>query len=77
MGLDTGSIFKQPVLCAHCNEHYLFTLRMIADGSDLKCPCCGNAICIGNIEYEPLLREVRNRLHEIDCASAAPAFDRR
>jgi Fe2+ or Zn2+ uptake regulation protein len=77
MGLDTGSIFKRPVLCEHCNEHYLFTLRTIAHGSDLKCPSCGNAICIDNSEYEGLLRDVRNALHEIDCASLAPAVDRR
>ena len=77
MGLDTGKIFKRPVLCAHCDEHYLFTLRAIAAGSELKCPSCGNAICIGNSEYEPLLRDVRHTLHEIDCASLAPAFGRR
>ena len=65
------------VLCAHCNEHYLFTLRAIADGSELKCPCCGNAICIGNSDYEPLLRDVRNTLHEIDCAALTLAFGRR
>ena len=74
MGLDTGSIFKRPVLCAHCNEHYLFTLRAIAASSELKCPCCGNTIYIGNSNYEALLRDVRHTLHEIDCASFAPAF---
>jgi DNA-directed RNA polymerase subunit RPC12/RpoP len=77
MGLDTGKIFKQPVRCGRCDEHYLFTLRAIADGSELKCPSCSNAICIGNSEYELLLRDVRHRLREIDCASLAPAFDRR
>lgn len=76
MGLDTGSIFKQPVRCAHCNEDFLFTLRTIAEGSELKCPACGQAICIGNSNYESLLRDVRHILHEIDSASLAPAFDR-
>ena len=31
MGLDAGRVLKRPVLCPHCNEEYLFTLRAIAD----------------------------------------------
>jgi transcription elongation factor Elf1 len=77
MGLDTGSIFKQAITCAHCNEDSLFTLRAIAKGAELKCPSCGEAICIGDSNYEPLLRDVRNALNEIDRASLGPAVDRR
>ena len=76
MGLDAGRVLKRSVLCPHCNEDYLFTLRAIADSSELKC-CCGNTIYIGNSNYEALLRDVRHTMHEIDCASFAPAFGRR
>jgi hypothetical protein len=30
MGLDAGAVLKRSVLCPHCNEDYLFTLRVIA-----------------------------------------------
>jgi hypothetical protein len=76
MHLDTGRIFKRPVLCAHCNEHYLFTLRAIAESRELNCPACRTPICLADSDYELLLRDVRNRLHEIDCASLIHAFDR-
>jgi hypothetical protein len=35
---------------------------------------CGNTICLGNGDYEPLLREVKHTLQEIDCASLAAVF---
>ena len=76
MGLDTGSIFKWPVLCGSCHEDYLFTLRAIAESSQLKCLSCSNIIAIDSADYEPPLSEVRNRLLEIDSASLVPAFDR-
>jgi hypothetical protein len=44
MGLDTGTVFKRSVLCPHCNEDYLFTLRAIADNPELKCRGCGGSI---------------------------------
>jgi hypothetical protein len=35
MGLDTGAVLKRSVLCPHCNEDYLFTLRAIADNREM------------------------------------------
>jgi hypothetical protein len=75
MRLDTGRIFKRPVLCGSCNEDYLFTLRAIAQSSQLTCPACGHLICMDDAAHEPLVREVKNSLRDIDSASAAPAFD--
>ena len=37
MGLDAGTVLKRSVLCTHCNEAYLFTLRAIADNPELRC----------------------------------------
>jgi hypothetical protein len=45
MGLDTGAVFKRPVLCPHCNEDYLFTLRAIAYSQELRCHGCGAIDC--------------------------------
>ncbi len=74
MGLDTGAVFKQSVLCPHCNENYLFTLRAIADNPELKCHGCGGSIRLRDSVYEPLLREVRNTLDTIDSAQLTPTF---
>ena len=72
MGLDTGSVFKRPILCPHCNEDYLFTLRAIADNPELRCYGCGKSIRLGNSVYEPLVSDVRTTLEAID--SAPPSF---
>jgi hypothetical protein len=72
MGLDAGRILKQSVLCPHCNEDYLFTLRAIADNPELRCHGCGGTIGLSHRFYEPLLRDVRKTLDEID--SAPPSF---
>jgi hydrogenase maturation factor HypF (carbamoyltransferase family) len=72
MGLDTGAIFKRPVLCPHCNEDYLFTLRVIAYNQELRCPCCGGSIRLSDDVYESLLSDVRNTLEAIDCAQLMP-----
>jgi len=72
MGLDTGSVFKRPILCPHCNEDYLFTLRAIADNPELRCCGCGNSIRLGDSVYEPLVSDVRTTLEAID--SAPPSF---
>jgi hypothetical protein len=66
MGLDTGTVFKRSVLCPHCNEDYLFTLRAIADNPELKCHGCGGSIRLGDSVYKPLLSEVRNTLEAVD-----------
>ena len=74
MGLDTGTVFKRSVLCPHCNEDYLFTLRAIADNPELKCHGCGGSIRLGDSVYKPLLSEVRNTLEAIDTAQLTPTF---
>jgi hypothetical protein len=74
MNLDTGQIFKQPVLCPHCNEERLFTLRAIADSPKLRCPGCGNSIYMSRSIYEPLIREVRKALAAIDSVPSNRRF---
>ena len=74
MGLDAGQVLKRPVLCPHCNEERLFTLRAIADNRQLKCPGCSSSICISKSVYEPLIREVRSILDVIDSVQSAPSF---
>jgi hypothetical protein len=74
MSLDSGQVFKRPVLCPHCNEERLFTLRVIADNPKLKCPGCANSIYMNQSIYEPLLREVRKTLAAIDSVPATPLF---
>jgi hypothetical protein len=72
MGLDAGSVLKRLVLCPHCNVDYLFTLRVIVDNTELRCPGCGGSICLRDSVYEPLVSDVRNSLAAID--SAPPSF---
>jgi transcription elongation factor Elf1 len=74
MGLDTGTVFKRSVLCPHCNEDYLFTLRAIAENPELKCHGCGASIRLRDSAYESLLSEVRNTLEAIDSVHLAPFF---
>ena len=72
MGLDTGAVFKRPVLCPHCKKDYLFTLRAIANNPELRCHGCGGSIRLSDRVHEPLLSDVRNTLDEIDFAP--PSF---
>jgi hypothetical protein len=74
MGLDAGKVLKRSVLCPHCNEDYLFTLRAIAGNPELRCHGCGGSIYLGDRVYEPILREVRNTLEAIHSAQSAPSF---
>ena len=66
MDLDTGAVFKRSVVCPHCNEDYLFTLRAIAENPELKCHGCRNNICLRDSVYEPLVNDVRKILEAID-----------
>ena len=66
MCLDTGTVFKRYVLCPHCKEDYLFTLRAIAHNPELTCHGCGGSIRLSDRVYDALLRDVRNTLDEID-----------
>jgi DNA-directed RNA polymerase subunit RPC12/RpoP len=66
MYVDPGQVLKRAVLCRHCNEDYLFTLRAIAERSELSCPACGNRIALRNRAYKPLVSEVRNLLTAMD-----------
>ena len=72
MGLDAGRVLKRSVLCPHCNEDYLFTLRAIANNPELRCYGCGGSIRLRDSLYEPLVSDVRNSLKAID--SAPPTF---
>jgi hypothetical protein len=72
VGLDAGRVLKRSVLCPHCNEDYLFTLRAIADNPELRCYGCGGSIRLCDRVDEPLLRDVENALEEID--TAPPSF---
>jgi hypothetical protein len=74
MLLDAGQVLKRPVVCRHCQDERLFTLRAIAENPQLRCPCCGTSIGIGEPVYEPLVSEVRNLLEAIDCGQLAPSF---
>jgi transcription elongation factor Elf1 len=74
MVLDAGRVLKRSVLCPHCNENYLFTLRAIADNPELRCNGCGGSIRLRDSVYEPLLSEVRNMLEAIDSAQLTPSF---
>ena len=72
MCLDAGLVLKRNVLCPHCKEDYLFTLRAIACNPELRCHGCGGSIRLSDRAYEPLLNDARNTLDEID--SAPPSF---
>jgi len=72
MGLDAGTVLKRSVLCPHCDEEYLFTLRAIADNPELRCYGCGGSIRLRDSVYEPLVSDVKNLLEAID--SAPPSF---
>ena len=74
MLLDAGQVIKRPVLCRHCHEERLFTLRDIIQNPQLKCHGCGNRICISDSIYSSLIREIRNTLAAIDSIQAAPSF---
>ena len=74
MCLDAGKVLKRSVLCSRCQEDYLFTLRAIAENSQLRCPGCGTAIGIGEPLHEPVVSEVRALLEAIDCVQLAPSF---
>jgi hypothetical protein len=74
MLLDAGQVLKRPVLCRHCHEEHLFTLRDITENPRLKCYGCGNTIGIGDGIYDPLIREIRNTLAAIDYIQSAPSF---
>jgi hypothetical protein len=74
MGLDAGAVLKRSVLCPHCNTDYYFTLRSIAENSELKCHGCGSSIGLRDSVHEPLLREVRNTLETIQSAQLTPSF---
>ncbi len=74
MLLDAGQVLKRPVLCRHCHEERLFTLRDITENPQLKCYGCGHSICISDSIYDPLIREIRNTLAAIDSIQSAPSF---
>jgi hypothetical protein len=74
MGLDAGMVLKRSVLCPHCNADYYFTLRAIADNSELRCHGCGGSIRLRDSAYKSLLSDVKNTLDAIHSAQSAPTF---
>jgi hypothetical protein len=74
MGLDSGRVLKRSVLCPHCNEDYLFTLRAIADNPELRCHGCAGGIRLSDRIYESLVTDVRSILDAIDSAQSEPSF---
>ena len=74
MGLDAGRVLKRSVLCLHCHEERLFTLRAIAENPQLKCSGCGSDVCISDRVYESLLTEVRKTLAAIDSTQLTSSF---
>jgi hypothetical protein len=72
MYLDAGSVLKRYVLCPHCKDNFLFTLRAIACNTELRCHGCDGDIRLSERVYEPLLSDVRNALSQID--STSPTF---
>jgi hypothetical protein len=79
MCLNAGAVLKRYVLCPHCGEDYLFTLRGIANNPELRCHGRGGSTRLCDRVYEPLLRNVRNAISEIDSVqssfiSARPSF---
>jgi hypothetical protein len=67
-------MLKRSVLCPHCHEERLFTLRAIADNPQLTCSGCGGTVCMSDHVYEPLRTEVRNALTAIDSIQSASSF---
>jgi DNA-directed RNA polymerase subunit RPC12/RpoP len=74
MPLDAGKVLKRAVWCSHCNEDFLFTLRAIAEKSELQCPGCGSTTYIRARRYAPLVSDVRQTLQAIDCIQLEPPF---
>jgi hypothetical protein len=72
MSLGAGRVLKRSILCPHCNEDYLFTLRAIADNPELRCHGCAGSIRLSDRIYKPLVSDVGNALDEID--SVPPSF---
>ena len=70
-GVDTGRVFKQRVYCPSCHDHYLFTLRAIAEETALVCPGCGFHILVSEEPYQHIVTSVRETLEEI-CPRARP-----
>jgi hypothetical protein len=74
MLLDAGQVLKRPVLCRHCHEERLFSLRDIIESPQLQCRGCGHNICVSDSIYSSLIREIRNTLASIDSIQAASSF---
>jgi len=71
MCFDAGTVFKRYVLCPHCKEDYLFTLRAIAYNPELRCHGCGGIIRLYERVYELLLSDVKSALNKIDSTPSS------
>ena len=63
--VDTAFVFKQRVKCFHCDEDFYFTLHVIAEGRELKCPACCNRIDLQNDAYSSIVRRVKDTLRTL------------
>ncbi len=67
MGLDAGKVLKRFAQCPHCQADFLFTLRDIADNSELRCHGCGGRIFMRDSRHQMLVNDVRDTLQNIDA----------
>ncbi len=74
MGLDAGKVLKRSVWCRHCKADFLFTLRDIADNSELPCHGCGGRIFMHDSRHQMLVNDVRDTLHNSDACQSAASF---
>jgi hypothetical protein len=64
--VDTGEVFKHPVLCLNCDQEFYFTLRRIAQGKNLACPSCGSDINLADEPHRVVVSEVTATIARID-----------
>ncbi len=74
MGLDAGKVLKRSVFCRRCKADFLFTLRDIAEHSELRCHGCGSRIFMRDSFYQMLVNDVRDALKNIDACQSAASF---
>jgi hypothetical protein len=63
--VDTGKVFKRKVCCSYCNQDYFFTLRAIADNTELNCFGCGKIINMCDDDHRHLVAQVRETLDSL------------
>jgi hypothetical protein len=67
--VDTGAVFKEPLLCFGCDEAFYFTIRKIAEAEKLACPQCGSDINLADSVYQSLVMRAKETIELIDQSS--------